>query len=520
MQNVHKAETPPRYPLDMQVLSDELEVRQIPHHFHNCGGASALESVRFFRRGEKLRRDFVYLLPASDCGPDLRAWEGVHFISIGEALPDNFSLTSSVLSLPAGSDPRAVYNAVQQIFEKYTAWDAALGWALGAEKPLERMLAASQEIFENPLFIHDADFHILACPRRVEGMLRWEREARTGREMVPAELAAALMADPEYLASLDVRQAAMSSSARGSRVLFSNLWSRGRYSGRICVDELERPIRRSDYLHLAHLAEMVALCLERQGLPWLSLGGDMDRFFTGVLEGKPVSSPAPRDYLRALGWKQEDKYLVLKIAPAQEGRQDAPSAAAFVSIVSRAAAGRAFLYRRDIAVIVDLTASHLAAAEVLSALAPILRAGLFKAGASTELEGLCDIRAGYIQASAALEYGESGGSSPCLFRFDDHALRFLLDCGRRQIRPALLISEKLRKLKAYDAENHTELFHTLEVYLKLERNVVQTAKALFIHRSTLFYRLDRIRKIAGINDDDAQERLYLLLSYRLESMDE
>ena len=177
MQNVTQSGGPSRYPLDMQVLSDELERpgRSLTTST-TAGGASALESVRFFRRGEKLRRDFVYLLPASDCGPDLRAWEGVHFISIGEALPDNFSLTSSV-PLPAGpAATRAPSTTpVQQIFEKYAAWDAALGWALAAENPLERMLAASQEIFENPLFIHDADFHLLACPRRVEGMLRWER---------------------------------------------------------------------------------------------------------------------------------------------------------------------------------------------------------------------------------------------------------------------------------------------------------------------------------------------------------
>lgn len=71
----------------------------------------------------------------------------------------------------------------------------------------------------------------------------------------------------------------------------------------------------------------------------------------------------------------------------------------------------------------------------------------------------------------------------------------------------------------YDAENHTDLYHTLEIYLKLERNVVQTAKSLFIHRSTLFYRLDRIQKIADVDYENEQERLYLLLSYHLAHLD-
>ncbi|MFR3264734.1 MAG: helix-turn-helix domain-containing protein [Blautia massiliensis (ex Durand et al. 2017)] len=31
----------------------------------------------------------------------------------------------------------------------------------------------------------------------------------------------------------------------------------------------------------------------------------------------------------------------------------------------------------------------------------------------------------------------------------------------------------------------------MKIYLKLERNALQTAKALFIHRSSLFYRIEQ-----------------------------
>ena len=64
------------------------------------------------------------------------------------------------------------------------------------------------------------------------------------------------------------------------------------------------------------------------------------------------------------------------------------------------------------------------------------------------------------------------------------------------------------------------LYYTLEVYLRLERNVVQTSKALFIHRSTLFYRLARIQKIVELNFEDELERLYLELSYELDRLSE
>ena len=49
----------------------------------------------------------------------------------------------------------------------------------------------------------------------------------------------------------------------------------------------------------------------------------------------------------------------------------------------------------------------------------------------------------------------------------------------------------------------------------LERNALQTANALFIHRSTLFYRLERIQKLTKLNLDNPKERLVLLLSFSM-----
>ena len=71
-----------------------------------------------------------------------------------------------------------------------------------------------------------------------------------------------------------------------------------------------------------------------------------------------------------------------------------------------------------------------------------------------------------------------------------------------------LKSNTMRRIK-------TELYRTLKVYLELERNVLQTAKTLFIHRSTLFYRLERIQKLADVDYEDARERLVLQLSFQI-----
>ena len=52
-------------------------------------------------------------------------------------------------------------------------------------------------------------------------------------------------------------------------------------------------------------------------------------------------------------------------------------------------------------------------------------------------------------------------------------------------------------------------------YLDCHCNATDAADALFVHRTTLFRRLERIREIAGIDPNDSTQTLLLMLSYRL-----
>ena len=84
-----------------------------------------------------------------------------------------------------------------------------------------------------------------------------------------------------------------------------------------------------------------------------------------------------------------------------------------------------------------------------------------------------------------------------------------------EISPELLVSSRLDALINYDRENKTELYRTLQVYLEHERNSLQTAKTLFIHRSSLVYRLERIQKITKIDLDNPRNRLLLQICFLL-----
>jgi DNA-binding PucR family transcriptional regulator len=76
------------------------------------------------------------------------------------------------------------------------------------------------------------------------------------------------------------------------------------------------------------------------------------------------------------------------------------------------------------------------------------------------------------------------------------------------------VNEWLGHLIEYDARRNAELVSTLSRYLECGRSHGTTANALSIHRSTLKYRLQRIREISGHDLSDPDTGFNLQLATR------
>jgi sugar diacid utilization regulator len=75
------------------------------------------------------------------------------------------------------------------------------------------------------------------------------------------------------------------------------------------------------------------------------------------------------------------------------------------------------------------------------------------------------------------------------------------------------VSEIVRLIE-HDKRNGTRLVHTLQVFLQASRSK-QAANELFVHRNTLRYRLESIKKLTGLDLREHEARLILELQLRL-----
>lgn len=73
---------------------------------------------------------------------------------------------------------------------------------------------------------------------------------------------------------------------------------------------------------------------------------------------------------------------------------------------------------------------------------------------------------------------------------------------------------EIQRIVDHDVKHGTRLLETLQTYLDARR-FKEAADRLYVHRNTLRYRLDSIRKLTGLDVQDAEARLVLEVQLRL-----
>lgn len=133
-----------------------------------------------------------------------------------------------------------------------------------------------------------------------------------------------------------------------------------------------------------------------------------------------------------------------------------------------------------------------------------------------------DGAAGLIQsiqeaAQSLLLSQQIQGAEPVSYYGDMGLFRLLLPLqGTDVLRK--FYDETLGALAAYDKRQQTNLVETLAAYFAHHGNLSRTAEALFVHRNTLLYRMERIAAIVGHDLDDPEFRLMLQVAFKIRQL--
>lgn len=140
-------------------------------------------------------------------------------------------------------------------------------------------------------------------------------------------------------------------------------------------------------------------------------------------------------------------------------------------------------------------------------------------GAGRVVENALELSDAYREARQALIIGSMmKGDSEFLIGYGDLGVRRLLYLMIDHSELDRFCEEILLPLQEYDSEWETELVPTISVYLKHGANLNSAARALFIHRHTLRYRLEQIAEILKVDIDSQDVLLNLQIALLIKDM--
>lgn len=133
-------------------------------------------------------------------------------------------------------------------------------------------------------------------------------------------------------------------------------------------------------------------------------------------------------------------------------------------------------------------------------------------GIGTTVLRLTDIHRSYETAFTAYQLTKTAIPKNFLEYDMLGVYKLLADIKNQSLAPAFL-HETLGPLLDYDEKHHTDFLHILEVYFEHDCSIVHAASALYCHKNTLTYKLNKIKEILDYDILTNENRTNIMLSF-------
>lgn len=500
-------------------LTDRILLSALKKQFHmketkHIGTSKSVGGPLLYEKGEIAESGWVYVAENADELEAVRIPDNCFWVFLsGTRIPED---CCGVL-LETKERMSFVLNSIRKIFSYYEKWVDGMQKNVDNQGDVQGLLKESLPICQTPLLVIGSDFdiHFVASTPPIAKEYPIFGAGKDRMDVVNAFTQDKIFSEgsksehpfwiPEYLI--------------GHRGVCVNLWKDNRVSYRLIALEYHNRLGREHEDFLQILAPFVASILykanegrrEEENLP---------KIFRQILTDRSLDYMEASQKLAAFGWQRQHDYLCLVYKVTYLDWKRYSVNAICHHMEANFPGCCSFIYKEDVVNFFNLSLGELDEEEMEVRLKPFIRDSFLKAGYSRVMKGHMNLRRQYVQSYLALDVGSRKRPHIWIHHFNQIALPYILEQITKKLPGDMICHEKLLLLKQMDEENGTEYMKTLKMYLDLHQNAVQSAKELYIHRSTFLYRLDKIKSILESDLEDSEELLYLELSFRLLEQEE
>ena len=456
------------------------------------GGRLDIDSIRLYSSNTIYENDILYIGTADRLLPGC----GYPSYIVCKNQNDHILLKTT--------DLISVVNKVQDAYCYYSKWDNDCRNIITQNRTLDDLLDLSTELFPSPIIIVDAAQTFVAVSKQkaeFQESDEWKSAQERGSVMESSLRAFNLAhpdvynyrhvfaVDPEYFFVKGYCKHIFIDGARRASVIL-------KVPGE---DYSTGKLQLFDY-YTNIITDWITSCGE-SGSTF-----HVRSYFAKALEGDNESLAAMIRQTVLFGWDEKCSKVLFIIAPTRDNFQFDMR---MISNMTHEAGGTyAMIHKNKVVILAN--SDILDHSEFNNALNDFIKSRACYGSVSFAFTEMKLINQAYQLALSALDHNPAIPGA--LYHSQDTSLRRIAKILNEQA-STTLNHPALAVLRDYDLNNKTDFYKTLFCYLKNERHNQNTSDELFIHRNTLFQRLQKIQDIWPMDLNKPEERFLLLFSF-------
>lgn len=139
----------------------------------------------------------------------------------------------------------------------------------------------------------------------------------------------------------------------------------------------------------------------------------------------------------------------------------------------------------------------------------------FLIGIGRQYEKIQSLHKSFSEANESIRLIKKFNDRKAISHFEDYTVYHFLDSNIKDIELEDFFMKHLGKIYEHDKLHGTDYIHTLENYFMNNLNISETAKAMFLHRNTLIYRIEKIKEILDSDLKNSEELLQMQLALKI-----
>jgi PucR family transcriptional regulator, proline-responsive transcriptional activator len=478
---------------------------------------SLIRSVKILDKSKtEYKSDVLYITTASSFPKKIPGHLVFNIICLkdGAQLPVlNKEYKFNLIIIKNHIDINILHEEILEIINVYNQWSNKLLNSMFQGSNFQDIIDTGYELLENPMNITDIGLRLYAHTKigKTDDST-WNNLTQKGyisEDSIPtAEFKKLIQKQRNANLPIIVDPGSFKHS-----VLLANILADNKRVGTLAVLDFNRPFRNSDIPLARFLSMVISQLMQKDQLIHNKKGIGYEFLIIDLLEGRHQNKKIVEERLKYLNWEINKNIYVIAVSPKNPAITYEKILKTRDRMANLFSNGKTIVYENDIVIILSTKKEYPLEVD-LNRLTVFLEKTDMYGGISQCFNSLFEIKKYYKQALKAVDMGavsEKGN----LFFYKDFILNYMMDICAEREELKTFCHPSLFSLMEYDKKNHVSFIETLHVYIKNSGNQLATAKFLFIHRSTLLYRLDKIEKIMHINLKDYDTLFHLHLSFKI-----